>query len=223
MPTRGQVYPECRRGPNVCELGSEMQGHTPHSCWTWIPLWMRHPGLRGTSQRGLCVFVLLKPALAQCLHPHSDPAAVLGAENKREQVFRFIFLKQPLEARWGRVIEGRGWHIAFQPTTLVPASRQLFQMPPAAARENITAIQWKVFNRGLLGAAPYFGDRLKPKHLDLLPSLWNFHLQAALVRMTYFERDSRLHLGGVNNLIGVRALSMLWYYSSLACLVNYGG
>lgn len=41
--------------------------------------------------------------------------------------------------------------------------------------------------------------------------------------MTYFECDSRLHLGGVNNLIGVRAVSALWYYSSLACLANYEG
>lgn len=29
----------------------------------------------------------------------------------------------------------------------------------------------------------------------------------ARTRMTYFERDSRLHLGGVNNLLGARALS----------------
>ena len=152
MPTRGQVYSKWWRDPNVCKLGSETQGRTPHSCWTWITLWMWHPGLRGTSQRGLCAFVLLNPAGAQSLHPHSDFTAVLGTGSKQEQVIRFIFLKQPLEAHWGQVSEGRGWNEAVppapphtpKPPVLVPASRQLFQPLPAAAHESITAIQWKI-------------------------------------------------------------------------------
>lgn len=36
--------------------------------------------------------------------------------------------------------------------------------------------------------------------------------------MTYFERDSRLHLGGVNNLLGAKALSTLCYSGSLGPL-----
>lgn len=176
MPTRGQVYSKYWRDPNVCKLGSETQGRTPHSCWTWITLWMRHPGLRGTSQRGLCAFVLLNPAGAQSLHPHLDFTAILGTGSRREQVFRFIFLKQPLEAHWGQVSEGRGWNEAFHPQS--SRACQQTAVPAASCcrswKHNCDSMK---NNRGLLGAAPYFGDWLKPRHLDVLPSLWNFHLQ----------------------------------------------
>lgn len=175
MPTRGQVYSESWRGQSVCAFGSEMQGHTPHSCWTWIPLWMWHPGLRGTSQTGLCAFILSKPA--QCFHPILTwPLSWVQRANE-SRCSDLSSSSSPLRLVGGGrrgVSEGNK---AFYPPTLGPANRQLFQPLPAAASENRTVLQWKIFTKRLLGAAPSFGDLLKPKPLDSLPLLYSFHLQ----------------------------------------------